>query len=314
MDKTYTPAGGYPSEAQRPATADSLKTEARAKAQEVGQEVTAEARRLMEDAKSRGESLLAEQKRATADEVAGVAQALRKSAQEMHQQEHPPLITPYLERTADSIDRMASALRERDLNSLVRQVENFARRQPALFLGGAVAVGFLLARFLRSSALHSEYDYVRPHTTGPATPSSGYRPGYGYGPSTSGYGSDYGSTSSGYGSGYGSTTSGSGSGYDSTRVSAGAGYGEDTGYGRPPGGTASTTPPLERASTAADKATGSGYGSTTTSDYGRTTPSAVPSEYGARTSTTGAGTTTPGTASSPSTNIGTSTQRKGEPE
>jgi hypothetical protein len=31
-------------------------------------------------------------------------------------------------------------------------VEDFARRQPALFIGGSVAAGFALARFLKSSA------------------------------------------------------------------------------------------------------------------------------------------------------------------
>jgi hypothetical protein len=35
---------------------------------------------------------------------------------------------------------------------MVRNVEDFARRQPALFIGGAFMLGLLGARFLKSSA------------------------------------------------------------------------------------------------------------------------------------------------------------------
>lgn len=144
MDKTYSDPGSYSSE-------PGLKEKARQEAQD-----------LAAKAKEQGREALAERKRATADEVKSVAAALRKTAQEMHQQEHPPFITPYAEQAANSLERFSNTLRERDLNSLVRQTENFARRQPGVFLGGAVVTGFLLARFFKSSELHSEYDYAHP--------------------------------------------------------------------------------------------------------------------------------------------------------
>jgi hypothetical protein len=40
----------------------------------------------------------------------------------------------------------------RDADELIGTMEDFARRQPVAFLGGAVAAGFGFARFMRSSA------------------------------------------------------------------------------------------------------------------------------------------------------------------
>lgn len=48
---------------------------------------------------------------------------------------------------ADRLDGLSQALREQDLQGVVREVEGFARRQPALFLGGMVALGFAIGRF-----------------------------------------------------------------------------------------------------------------------------------------------------------------------
>ena len=43
-------------------------------------------------------------------------------------------------------------MRERSLDDLIGTVEDFARRQPVAFIGGAVAAGFGLARLMKSSA------------------------------------------------------------------------------------------------------------------------------------------------------------------
>lgn len=151
MDKPYSSSDRYPPGS---GTTSSQATTEQAKQ---------ESQRFAEKVKAEGQSMLADQKRAAADEIGGVADALRKVSHEMHQQEHPPMITPYAEQAAEGLERFSSTLRERDFNALVRQAEDFARRQPGIFLGGAVVTGFMLARFLRSSALHGEQDY--PHSS-----------------------------------------------------------------------------------------------------------------------------------------------------
>jgi hypothetical protein len=106
----------------------------------------------------------------------------------------------YAEKFAQQIDRFSTTLRERSVEDLMYEAENFARREPQLFLGGAVVLGLLAARFFKSSA------------------SRGRQQGYGY----YGQGRYYGSTYSGYG--YGGQGQGfSGQGYSGQDYS-GQGY------------------------------------------------------------------------------------------
>jgi hypothetical protein len=53
---------------------------------------------------------------------------------------------------AHQVEQFSRTLKERDVEQLYGEAEAFARRQPGVFLGGAVVLGFLAARFLKSSA------------------------------------------------------------------------------------------------------------------------------------------------------------------
>ena len=52
---------------------------------------------------------------------------------------------------AGQVDQAANYLRTADLDRMVRDVEDLARRQPALVFGAALALGLIGARFLKSS-------------------------------------------------------------------------------------------------------------------------------------------------------------------
>lgn len=52
---------------------------------------------------------------------------------------------------AKGIERAADYFDQNDLNAVYKDVENFARRNPAVILGSAFALGFLAARFLKSN-------------------------------------------------------------------------------------------------------------------------------------------------------------------
>jgi hypothetical protein len=92
-----------------------------------------------------------EQKRAAAEQMSGLAHALRSTAGELERSSSAAL-APFLERAASGIDSASRTLHDEDVRTLVGRVENFARQQPGAFLGGSVALGFGLARFLKSSA------------------------------------------------------------------------------------------------------------------------------------------------------------------
>jgi hypothetical protein len=76
---------------------------------------------------------------------------------------------------------------------VVRDAENYARREPLIFLGAAFAVGFIAARFLKASSPGS--DYAREYGTNGRT-FRRYEDEYGYG-GGAGYGREFGGTYSG---------------------------------------------------------------------------------------------------------------------
>lgn len=58
---------------------------------------------------------------------------------------------PYMNRAGEQVQRVAEYLRNSDMQQMMTGAEQFARRQPALFLGSAFAIGVLAARFLKST-------------------------------------------------------------------------------------------------------------------------------------------------------------------
>ena len=84
-----------------------------------------------------------------------VADALRHTGQHLRLQDQP-VLPEYIDRVAEGVQAASGYLRERELSSLISDVENFARREPALFFGGAFALGLLGGRFLKSSRPSSQ--------------------------------------------------------------------------------------------------------------------------------------------------------------
>lgn len=56
------------------------------------------------------------------------------------------------DRAGRSVERLATYVSSTDLRGVARDAEDFARRQPVVFFGGAFLVGFALGRFARSSS------------------------------------------------------------------------------------------------------------------------------------------------------------------
>lgn len=117
---------------------------------------------LTEEARSRSRQLLQERTRSAAEQLAGIARALKQSAEQCRQQEGQQAAGRVLEQAATGLEQLSDMLRQRDVDSLFDQAGSLLRRQPALFVGGAVAVGFLLSRFFKSSGVRQrdrgEYD------------------------------------------------------------------------------------------------------------------------------------------------------------
>jgi ElaB/YqjD/DUF883 family membrane-anchored ribosome-binding protein len=129
-----------------------------------------EAGRLTQAARTRTMSYLEERKSLLAENVGGMASAARSAAEQFDEHGNR-VVADYIQRAADGLERFSDAVRTRDISSLMGDAEDFARRQPAVFIGAGVAVGFMLARFLKSSSERREaerhgykgggYDYAR---------------------------------------------------------------------------------------------------------------------------------------------------------
>jgi hypothetical protein len=105
---------------------------------------------LMNTVKERATEQLDTQKSRATDGLSVIAGAVRQSTQQLRSDQHEAL-AQYVDRAADQLERFSNAIRDKDIEELLRDARQFARRQPALFIGGSFAVGVLAARFLKSS-------------------------------------------------------------------------------------------------------------------------------------------------------------------
>lgn len=89
--------------------------------------------------------------------LTSVAETIRQVGDSVKPPEGEPankvaeLTTQYTESLSQQVEKLSGYLERQDLRGLVRDLEGFARRNPAIFLGGAFALGILAARFLKSS-------------------------------------------------------------------------------------------------------------------------------------------------------------------
>ena len=118
-----------------------------------------QARTAARQAREKAGNAFAERKTEVAGQVSSVADAVRNSSSQLRGSGHDQ-IAGITESIAEQAERAASYLRDSDLRSIRPDFEDLARRQPMLVIGGALALGLIGARFLRSSE-RREADFDR---------------------------------------------------------------------------------------------------------------------------------------------------------
>ena len=142
------------------------------------------AARLGEQMRDAAESLLHEQKDRMASAVHDLADALRRTANTF-EREQKVTAARYAGQAADQIDRFSATMRDQHMRDLLAKAEGFARRQPVLFIAGAVAAGFVVGRVFARPTGDGAAHHDR--SSGGAYRHQGYRPqeeslaGYGAG-------------------------------------------------------------------------------------------------------------------------------------
>lgn len=115
---------------------------------------------LYDDAKDTARSRLNEQKDVAAGRIDNMAGALHDAARRRDQGDGHDVFSELTDSAASGLDRLSGALRNKDVGSMLRDMESFARNQPVAFFGLALAAGFLAVRFLKASddPAQSAYD------------------------------------------------------------------------------------------------------------------------------------------------------------
>ncbi len=122
--------------------------DAREKAGKFADDVRSTARDAADNVRSEAEARAHDAKDSAADEVSGISSALNSAASEMRD---GSLQQRSMSHIADRVAYASETLRDRDFGEMTQDLGTFARRNPALFLGGAALLGFAVARFAKSS-------------------------------------------------------------------------------------------------------------------------------------------------------------------
>ncbi|HEX4507200.1 MAG TPA: hypothetical protein VH722_15830 [Alphaproteobacteria bacterium] len=113
-------------------------------------EAKTQAGALADDARSSLESAAADGKDQIADRLEDAAKAIHKSGEQLEGQQD--WLAGLVERGADELSGFAATLRGNDIQGLMGSLEDLARRQPAVFVGAAIAAGFAMTRLGKLAA------------------------------------------------------------------------------------------------------------------------------------------------------------------
>lgn len=101
-------------------------------------------------------SKIEEQKTNLVGGLSGVADSIRQVGKNLRDGDEQNAVTDltvkYGETIAEQIEKVSGYFDKKELKDIVRDVERFARKQPAIFVAAAFATGLLAARFLKSGS------------------------------------------------------------------------------------------------------------------------------------------------------------------
>jgi hypothetical protein len=97
---------------------------------------------------------LEEQKTTISGGLSSVAESVRQVGENLKgpdvQDSISKFTAEYSQAAARKIEDVANYLEKKDVREMYADLENFGRRNPAVFVGGAFALGLITARFLKS--------------------------------------------------------------------------------------------------------------------------------------------------------------------
>jgi hypothetical protein len=118
-------------------------------------------RHFLDSAREQATVYVDRRKDSVADSVADLATSLREATSSF---EDRPNIRAFVDSAAEGLDHLAGSIRERTFSDIFNEMEDVVRERPAVVAAVSVALGFLTARFIKSSAegLRQDHHYQPP--------------------------------------------------------------------------------------------------------------------------------------------------------
>ncbi|MBV7256562.1 hypothetical protein KCG44_07160 [Pacificimonas sp. WHA3] len=112
--------------------------------------IKGEASRLAGEVGTKARGAAEEGKAKAAETIGSLAKSTRDAAKQFEGTQAAAL-TGYVETAADSIEKFGRTLDEKSVDELVDDVREMVRRSPAIAIGAAAAVGFMISRFMKAT-------------------------------------------------------------------------------------------------------------------------------------------------------------------
>jgi hypothetical protein len=133
------------------ATEGSTTDQAREKAQEVGVQAKEKAQEAGEQARGRVRDEVDRRSTEAGEQAGATAEALRQASGRLREDGNEP-VARGIERVADGVERAGGWLRDSDGDSILRDIEDFGRRNTLAVVAGGMAIGFAASRLLKASS------------------------------------------------------------------------------------------------------------------------------------------------------------------
>jgi hypothetical protein len=120
-------------------------------AQNVTSQVTEGAEHAKQNLLEQGRQQLDDRTTTAGEQLSGFADVARKVASSLREEGNEPHAKA-ADTMAQKVEQVGSYLKDADSHKLLRDVEDFGRRQPVALAAGGVVLGLLAARFLKASS------------------------------------------------------------------------------------------------------------------------------------------------------------------
>jgi ElaB/YqjD/DUF883 family membrane-anchored ribosome-binding protein len=132
-------------------TGDSTTDQAKERAQQAGEQVREKAQEATDQARGRVRDEVDRRSTDAGEQATSVADAIRQASQQLREQGKDQAARP-MDQAADRMESAGRWLRDSDGDAILRDAEDFGRRNPLAVAAGGLAVGFALSRLLKASS------------------------------------------------------------------------------------------------------------------------------------------------------------------